>query len=222
MFRIKICGITNVADAEAVVQAGADAVGLNFYARSPRYVPRDSARGIVDAVGRRACKVGLFVNSPAGEIAEMFDDLGLDLVQLHGDENPDILRELAPRPVMKAFRIGPDGLRPVRHWLEACMRMSLFPQMVLFDAFQPGQYGATGQTTDWSLAREYRGKKNVPKLALAGGLKAENVAEAIQAVRPAAVDVAGGVELAPGRKDHERIREFVAAAQGAFAGVKTA
>ena len=222
MFRIKIGGLTSVDDAAAVVEAGADAIGLNFYARSPRFVPHDSARDIVRAIGPRACKVGLFVNSPAEEITEIYDELGLDLIQLHGDESPDILRELAPRPVMRAFRVGPDGLRPVRRWMEASLRMSLFPKLVLFDAYQPGQYGATGTTTDWSLARAYREKRGMPPLVLAGGLKGENVAEAIAAVGPAAVDVAGGVERAPGRKDHDRVREFVAAARAAFLLGKTA
>lgn len=219
MFRIKICGLTSVADAQAVVDAGGDAIGLNFYARSPRFVPHDTAREIVDAIGRRACKVGLFVNSPAEEVAEIFDDLRLDLIQLHGDEPPQILQQLAPRPVMKAFRIGPDGLAPVRDWLAQAVQLGTAPRLILFDAFQPGQYGGTGQTIDWSLARDFAKLKNMPPLVLAGGLKAENVGEAVVGARPAAVDVAGGVEISPGRKDHERIREFVTAAKSGFAAV---
>jgi phosphoribosylanthranilate isomerase len=217
MFQIKICGITNVADAEAAVEAGADAIGLNFYSASSRFVDRVVARSIVAAVGNRVCKVGVFVNAPVEEVMTSCDDLRLDLVQLHGDERPDVLRRLAPRPVMKAFRIGADGLAPVRHWFEVCQRMSLFPQRVLLDAFRPGQYGGTGQTTDWPMAAAYAQTPGLPPLVLAGGLTPANVAEAIRVVQPAAVDTAGGVESAPGRKDTTKMRDFIVAARAAWA-----
>jgi len=216
MFQIKICGITSAADAVAAVEAGADALGLNFYPQSSRFISRDVAREITAAVGARVSKVGLFVNSPAEEIVAAYDELGLDLIQLHGDERPELLRRLAPRPVMKAFRIGPEGLAPLRRWFDEGMRGGLIPQLTLLDAFQAGSYGGTGQTTDWPTAAAYATTRGVPPCVLAGGLTAENVAEAIAAVRPAAVDVAGGVESRPGVKDAVKMRAFVAAAKNAL------
>lgn len=217
MFRIKICGIKTVADAEAAIDAGADAIGLNFYAPSPRSIDRATAREIVKAVGDRVCKVGLFVNAPVDEIIATADELGLDLIQLHGDERAGHLRGLAPRPVMKALRLGPDGLASVRSWLDETMRSALFPQLLLLDGFKPGQYGGTGAVADWSQAAAYSRTSNVPPLVLAGGLTPENVGDAIRAVRPAAVDTAGGVESSPGVKDAAKMRAFVAAAKTAFA-----
>jgi phosphoribosylanthranilate isomerase len=217
MFTIKICGITNVDDAATTVAAGADAIGLNFYPPSPRYIDRARAKEIAAAVGSQVCKVGLFVNASVESICETYDDVGLDLIQLHGDERPEILRSLAPRPVMKAFRLGPDGLAPVRRWLEDAMRLSLSPRMVLLDAYQPGVYGGTGRTTEWPLAAVYAATSGMLPLVLAGGLTSENVGQAITTVRPKAVDTAGGVESEPGRKDAARVRAFVAAAKAGFA-----
>lgn len=217
MFQIKICGITNVADALAAVDAGADAVGLNFYSKSSRYIDRAQARTIVEAVGDRACKVGVFVNSPVADVISTADELKLDLIQLHGDEPPSVLRQLAPRKVMKAFRIGEEGLAPIRAWFETCTRMSLFPERVLIDAYRPGQYGGTGQTTDWPTAATYVRTPGLPPLVLAGGLTPANVAEAIRLVKPAAVDTAGGVESSPGVKDAAKMRDFILGARAALA-----
>lgn len=216
MFQIKICGLTSAADALAAVEAGADAIGFNFYPPSPRFISREMGREIAAAVGAKVCKVGLFVNASADEIISTYDDLGLDLIQLHGDERPDILRPLAPRPVMKAFRIGPDGLAPLRRWFDDAMRSALLPRMVLLDAYSAGQYGGTGLTTDWPSAAAYASTPGMPPCVLAGGLTAENVAEAIAAVRPAAIDTAGGVESRPGVKDAAKMRAFVNAAQKAW------
>lgn len=216
MFKIKICGIKNVADAVAAVEAGADAIGLNFYAPSPRSIDRAQAAAIVQAVGDRVCKVGLFVNAAVDEVRAAADELGLDLLQLHGDERADHLRGLAPRPVMKALRLGPDGLATVRNWLDDAMRSALFPQLLLLDGFKPGEYGGTGAVADWSQAALYARTPGVPPLVLAGGLTAENVGDAIRAVRPAAVDTAGGVETSPGVKDVAKMRAFVSAAKAAF------
>lgn len=220
MFQIKICGLTSAADAVAAVEAGADALGLNFYPKSPRFISRDAAREIVAAVGAKqgskVCKVGLFVNATADEILSAYDDLGLDLIQLHGDERPDLLRALAPRPVMKAFRIGPDGLAPLRRWFDDAMRGALIPRMVLLDAYSADRYGGTGLTTDWPSAAAYASTPGLPPCVLAGGLTAENVAEAIAAVRPAAIDTAGGVESRPGVKDAAKMQAFVAAARKAW------
>jgi len=216
MFQIKICGLTSAADAAAAVEAGADALGLNFYPQSPRFISRDVAREIVAAVGSKVCKVGLFGNSTAEEIISLYDELGLDLIQLHGDERPDILRTLAPRPVMKAFRIGPDGLAPLRRWFDDAMRSALIPRMVLLDAYSAGRYGGTGLTTDWPSAAAYAATPGMPPCVLAGGLTAENVAEAIAAVKPTAIDTAGGVESRPGVKDAAKMQAFVSAARKAW------
>jgi len=216
MFRIKICGITHLDDARAAARAGADAVGLNFYPRSPRYLPDDDARNLVAALPAGLLKVGLFVNSPAREIARRFDELPLDLIQLHGDEPPESLPELAGRPVLKAFRVGPGGLQAVLAYLERCRALNALPAGVLFDAATAGQYGGTGRTTDWNAARDYAAMPGLPPLVLAGGLTPENVAEAVRTVRPAAVDVAGGVESSPGRKDPAALAAFVRAARAAL------
>jgi phosphoribosylanthranilate isomerase len=220
MFQIKICGLTSAADAVAAVEAGADALGLNFYPQSPRFITREVAREIVAAVGEKygtkVCKVGLFVNATADEIVATYDDLGLDLIQLHGDERPDLLRALAPRPVMKAFRLGPDGLAPLRRWFDDAMRGALMPRLVLLDAYSAGRYGGTGITTDWPTAAAYAATPGLPPCVLAGGLTAENIAEAIGAVRPAAIDTAGGVESRPGIKDTAKMQAFVSAARKAW------
>jgi phosphoribosylanthranilate isomerase len=216
MFRIKICGITTPNDARAAIEAGADAIGLNFYPDSPRYIDRERARAIVDAVGNRVCKVGLFVNDRVDEVRTAYDELDLDLIQLHGDEPADYLRALAPRPVMKAFRVGPYKLVPLRKWFDEAMRSALIPQLVLIDAFQRDKFGGTGVVADWSQGAAYTSMPGLPPLVLAGGLKAENVGDAIATVRPAAIDTAGGVERSPGIKDHAKMRAFVDAARAAF------
>ncbi len=194
VFRIKICGITNVDDALATARAGADALGLNFYPCSPRCVSPEVARNIIAAVPAETVKVGLFVNSPAGEVCRSFDDLGLDLIQLHGDEPPEYLIQLGRRPVMRAFRIGTDGLRPVTEYLSRCRELGALPALTLLDSAVAGAYGGTGTTVNWKMAGQYVSAGDVPPLVLAGGLSPENVTEAICDVRPAAVDTASGVE----------------------------
>jgi len=224
MFRIKICGITNVDDALAAARAGADAVGLNFYPKSPRCVDADAADRIIASLPRETVKVGLFVNAPAQEVCRTFDRLGLDLIQLHGDEPPRYLAQLAGRPVMRAFRPGPDGLEPLERYLAHCRRLGCTPRLVLVDALVPGQYGGTGRLADWHLLRTYAGAAKAgpgPPLVLAGGLTPGNVAEAIAIVRPAAVDTASGVELGPGRKDPAAVEAFVRAARTAFESLRS-
>lgn len=216
MFRIKICGITCPEDAAAVAAAGADAVGLNFYAKSPRYVEPASARAIVDAVPAGVVKVGLFVNAPVEGVCRIVDRLGLDLVQLHGDEPPEYLAALGDRPVMRAFRLGPGGLGEIGEYLRRCEAAGCLPRLVLVDAFRPGKYGGTGETAEWWALADYRSSISSPPVVLAGGLTPENVREAIRTVRPAAVDTASGVESSPGRKDPARVAAFVRAAEEAF------
>jgi phosphoribosylanthranilate isomerase len=215
MFRIKICGITTTQDARAAAEAGADAIGLNFCSASARCIDLVTARSIVRSAPSLVAKVGVFVNEPVGRLIEMADALGLDFIQLHGDEPAGQLAELAPRGVIRAFRLG-DDFRPLLDYLQVCRELGHLPTAALLDAFAPGVYGGTGKTANWDKMRDFRQSADDVPVVLAGGLTPENVAAAIALVRPAAVDVASGVEMAPGRKDAVRMREFVAAARRAW------
>lgn len=220
MFRVKICGITNEEDARAAATAGADAVGLNFYQESPRFLSPASAEAVVRALPAEVVKVGLFVNSPAEAVIATFRALGLDLVQIHGDEPPEYLAAMGDRPVMRALRLGPLGLAPILEYLENCRRLGCLPRWVLIDAYRPGRYGGTGATCDWTVVQKYPAAPWHPPLVLAGGLTAENVAEAIHRVRPSAVDTAGGVETSPGKKDAGLVRQFIQNARRAFESLR--
>jgi phosphoribosylanthranilate isomerase len=217
-FKIKICGITNVTDALAAVDAGADAIGLNFYSGSKRCVSAAEAQQIVDVVGNRTDKIGVFVNESADHIRQMCRDTGLHLIQLHGDEPPEFLGLLnKDHDIIRARRLDEQGLSAIVDDLQACSDLSGFcPDAILVDAAASGQFGGTGRTVDWQQLVGHEPLFGVP-LILAGGLTAENVAEAIRIVRPQAVDVASGVESAPGKKDAAKMRGFVAAARAAFA-----
>jgi phosphoribosylanthranilate isomerase len=219
MFHIKICGITSVDDARMAARAGADALGLNFYPRSPRYIMPEQAQAIIEALPPEIVKVGLFVDAPAVEVCEVFDRLGLDLIQLHGAEPPDFLLRLGDRPVMRAFRIGSAGLDPLLGYLDECRQLGCLPRAVLLDAFVPGTPGGTGTLCDWAAAERYQQQQQEignPPMVLAGGLTAENVAEAIRATGARAVDTASGVESAPGRKDPAAVAAFIRAARSAI------
>lgn len=220
MFRIKICGVRSRQDVVAVAEAGADAIGFNFFPRSVRYIsPRDASQ-IGANVPRGIAKVGVFVDCPIGELREIAFRVGLHWIQLHGDETPDVLAKLRPLNCIKAFRIDARGLEPVREFLVACEKLKVTPSAVLLDASQNGEYGGTGQTFDWKIAAEYRNlMPDVPPLVLSGGLTPENVAKAVETVRPAAVDVASGVEDEPGKKSPTKIKLFVAAAKAAYEGI---
>lgn len=216
MFRIKICGITNRQDAVTAVAAGADAIGMNFYAASPRCCAADAADEISAAVPRDVCKVGVFVNATEAEIKAAAQRWSLDLVQLHGDEPVQLLRALRGIPVLRAFRVSGD-LAPAEDYLRQCHESCCLPRMALVDASQPGQYGGTGKTLDWHALANQRARLHGIPLVLAGGLTPGNVAWAIDTVRPWAVDTASGVEAAPGCKSASLVQEFVAAAKAAFA-----
>lgn len=216
MFRIKICGITNVDDAVAAARAGADAIGLNFYPSSPRFVSIGQAKMISSATPTNVLKVGLFVNASAKDIHSAMGQVGFNLIQLHGDEPPEFLAELTGLPVMRAFRLGLEDLAPVGRYLDRCGQLNATPRLVLLDASVRGQYGGTGQTADWGMAKHYHEMVGGPPLVLAGGLTAENVADAIQAVRPLAVDTSSGVETSPSKKDASLIERFVSEARAAF------
>lgn len=215
MFRIKICGLTQLADAASVADSGADAVGLNFYARSKRCVTLSTAQAIAAALPASVLKVGLFVNETPERIRDLAATVPLDVVQLHGDETLEDIQSLAGLQVMKAFRLGPGEVARVLEFVAACEAQQTPLSAVLVDAFHPGSYGGTGQPADWQAALELCSNLRVP-LILAGGLTAQNVAAAIAEVRPAGVDTASGVESAPGQKDAQLVRAFVTAAQHAF------
>jgi len=215
MFHIKICGITTVDDALMAAEAGADAIGLNFYPRSPRYVAPDVARRIADAVSGRVTRVGVMVDPTEEDLSLV--NVELDLIQLHGNE-PLALVDLLNRAVgvVKAFRIGPEGLRPVVAYLEELHRFGGLLRGVLFDACQPGQLGGSGKQADWTAIKGYPSQRWHPPFILAGGLTPDNVAIAIQTLHPAGVDTASGVERSPGRKDPLLVGRFVREARAAF------
>jgi phosphoribosylanthranilate isomerase len=215
MFTIKICGITRLQDALAT--AGADAVGLNFYTKSPRVITVDRAREIVAGLWSGITKVGVFVNAAPDDVCRVFDDVKLGLIQLHGDEPPEYLAQLGNRPVMKAFRTaGAEGLRAMLDYLAACRALGCLPRMVLLDSPSSQEFGGSGKLADWSLAREYQRIADLPPLVLAGGLQPNNVAEAIRATGVRSVDTASGVEWLPGLKSLPAIGEFIIAAKSAL------
>jgi phosphoribosylanthranilate isomerase len=217
LFRIKICGITSAADARVAAAAGADAIGINFYARSPRFVTRDVASEIAAALPTGVAKVGVFVNCAADEIAEIANAVGIDYVQLHGDEPPNLLTKLGDRLVIKALRCRDGGT--VLDYVTRCAEVGIRPAALLLDAHVAGQYGGTGAKLDWTALYELsKSLDNLP-IVLAGGLTADNVAAAITAARPHGVDVASGVESSPGKKDARLVERFVAEARRALAVV---
>lgn len=216
--KVKICGITNLDDALVAADAGADLLGFICYARSPRYVEASTARSIVAALeaafgaDRPKC-VGVFVNAQQGELDEALAAAGFDLLQLHGDEPPELLEHFGGR----AYK----AIRPATH-AEALIATQRYWKLgpgdgprILIDAFTPAAYGGTGAQADWNLAAGIA--LNYAGLLLAGGLTPDNVAEAVATVRPWGVDVASGVEQSPGRKDYAKVRAFIAAVRKAAA-----
>jgi len=200
MTKIKICGIKTINDAVTAMDAGADLIGFNFYPKSPRYVEVGMCRNIMSVVRQdgRAKSIGVFVNASVGEILATMETLGLNLAQLHGDETVEMLNQLDGK-VFKAFRGIPESVNGfVRSESPA----------FLVDASVKGVYGGSGVTADWNGAAELA--KKYP-LLLAGGLTPENVAEAVSRVKPWGVDVASGVESAPGEKDPSKMKAFVQA-----------
>ncbi|TWU28431.1 phosphoribosylanthranilate isomerase [Bythopirellula polymerisocia] len=221
MLRIKICGITRISDALDTVDAGADAIGLNFYPESKRYVTPATAQQIVAAVGDSVACVGVFVNSPASEVNSIAETLGLDWVQLHGNEPPEFLIQIGEKlKVLRVYRVGPEGMAPVIADLAACESAGKLPNAILIDSAVPGEYGGTGQkVSELFLARDKINSSDLFSslpVILAGGLTPENVAESILQSRPDGVDVASGVESAPGIKDPALIKSFVTEARQAL------
>ena len=216
---VKICGITDVATAAAVVAMAPDAIGLNFYAASPRCVSNAEAVQIGRRLPRGVTRVGVFVNHAVAEIEDLVNDCLLDQVQLHGDESPDQLAELQRRlpfvPLIRAWRMSGEGLSDLEEHLKACQTLKVSLAACLIDARVSGLYGGSGHTVAWeALARVYS-RGSWPPLILAGGLTPENAATAIRAVQPWGIDVASGVESQPAVKDIEQVRRFIAIARTA-------
>ena len=197
---IKICGITNLDDALAAVEAGADALGFNFYKPSPRYVTPQTAREIISKLPSETLTVGVFVNEPSPHsVEDLARNAGVTAIQLHGDESPDYCRDLKDRYVIKALAAGPDfdTHRTADYDVEA----------ILLDTKDDALRGGTGRVFDWSIAQKVR--RTVPKLFLAGGLSLQNIEDAIISVDPYGVDACSALEETPGKKNHERMRAFV-------------
>ena len=220
MFQVKICGVTTPEDARLAVEAGADAVGLNFYAKSSRYVPPAAARTIAEAIPAGVERVGVFVDTPQAEIVELAAALSLDWIQLHGDQGPEFGAGLPSGiPILRAYRMDESGLGKIAELMQLCVDAGRAPDAVLVDAHVKGQFGGTGKTADWQALQHWQEQPFKHPLVLAGGLTPENVAEAIRTVRPTAVDTASGVESSPGRKDPTKMHAFVEAAKTAFAAL---
>jgi phosphoribosylanthranilate isomerase len=232
MFRIKICGITNTRDAIAAVDAGADAIGLNFYEKSSRYVTEQQVGQIGEGMGRERAlavvPVGVFVNHSISALWRHWTRGGdRFVVQLHGDESPEFVASVKTAlaatyatddcQLIWAQRLGKLGLEELRGKLAECVDRGAAPDALLIDSAAPGSYGGTGTVLAWERLVGYESQLGGIPVILAGGLTPDNVAEAIRIVRPAAVDVASGVESSPGKKDPVKVRDFVAAANEAFA-----
>jgi phosphoribosylanthranilate isomerase len=210
MTLVKICGITNLADARHAIDCGADQLGFNFYEKSVRSVPLEDARKIVLALPVGCVTIGVFVNKKADEVLDIVDFVGLDGIQLHGDEDFEYSKELMRRTekfIIKAFRVSSQIV------VEDAKRMTV--PYTLLDAYSPNALGGTGMQFDWNIASDVSFLRP-ESLYLAGGLNPENVADAIRIVRPYAVDVASGVESSPGKKDPEKVAAFVRAVRQAI------
>lgn len=205
MIRIKICGVTTPDDARMVADAGADAVGLNFYPKSPRFVTASQAAALVRALPAFTAPVGVFVGMPLRQVCAIGFQLGLRGVQTY-DEQPPV-EDTFPFAHVPAFRVkDAAGLEHIRQFITAATALGKRPSAVLIDSHVEGQMGGTGHAAPWELLRGF--DPGVP-LILAGGLTPENVAEAITVVKPWGIDVASGVEFAPGKKDAEKVARFV-------------
>ncbi len=206
MTKVKICGITNLEDALVSAKFGADALGFNFYEKSPRYIAPKKAREIIEQLPQEILKVGVFVNESQDKIVKIAEIAKLDALQLHGEETPEFARELKQKTnleIIKAFRVSPDFAPEdvVQYEVDA----------ILLDAYSPKEHGGTGETFDWEIAKNVR--KIFPKMYLAGGLSQENVAGAIFRLKPFAVDVCSGIEKSKGKKDKVKLLDFITKAK---------
>ena len=202
MTKVKICGITNLEDALMSVKFGADALGFNFYEKSPRYITPERAREICAGLPQEVLKVGVFVNANLDKIIEIAVIVKLGAVQLHGDETPEFISEIKKRfsgEVIKALRVS-ENFKP-----EDVLQFNA--DAILLDAFSKNEYGGTGGTFDWEIARNVQAI--FPKMYLAGGLSVENVADAILKVKPFAIDACSLLEKEKGIKDTLKVKDFI-------------
>lgn len=209
----KICGVRDADTALRIAALKPSAIGLNFYEASQRYVAPSEARRIALAAAGAVPLIGVFVNADVAQMAEHARTLNLFGIQLHGDEPPEHIVELqARRPelrILRAFRVGAGGLAGVAEYLQACHQCGARVWAVLLDAHAAGHYGGSGQVAPWATIRAEYQTEQWPPLVLAGGLSCENIAAAIDEVQPWGVDVASGVESAPGVKDLARVAHFL-------------
>jgi phosphoribosylanthranilate isomerase len=210
--KVKVCGITNLSDAEVAVGCGAWAIGLVFHAASPRRCELQNAAAIGAALKRRTEVVGVFVNSPLDELVGIAESTGLTMLQLHGEEGPAFCEEARRRTGLKVIKAA-----RVRDAAQVRGLGAYHTDFHMLDSYRAGVHGGTGESFDWSLASEHRG---APPLILSGGINPDNARLAIAEVRPFAIDSSSGVESAPGRKDPERVRAlFEAVRETAPTGV---
>ena len=207
--RVKICGITNTEDAMAAIDAGADALGWNFFSGSKRFIPPQHAIAIIRALRQRVAHVAVMVNPTLDDAIALADSGTFAALQLHGSETAAFCDQLSARGIRfaKAIAVGTDDL------IGSISELST--DTVVLDSAAHGRFGGTGRPFPWQAARELRQRNPSLRVILAGGLKLENIGEAIRVVRPFGVDVTTGVEAAPGRKDHARLRAFIGAVQSA-------
>jgi len=208
MIQVKICGITNLKDALCAAENGVAAVGFIFHSPSPRCIDPLKATDIINELPDGLVKVGVFVNEAAEEVKRIYDDCRLDMIQLHGDESPEYCRHFPKSHVIKALELkNEDDLK----------KAALYSvDAILLDSRHAGLYGGTGKTMDWNLASQVS-----RPLILSGGLKEENVMDALQKVHPAALDINSGVESSPGKKDHAKIARIMRIIHDETAGGKT-
>ncbi len=198
--RVKVCGITNRADALECVKAGAHALGFIFFEKSPRYITPKDAQEIIKSLPPFVSKVGVFVNEDPKKIEQIKEYCQLDYIQLHGDEEVDIC-DLFKGISIKAFRVKDESIfKEIDHYVP-------YVQGILLDTWSKSEYGGTGKSFNWDLAKKAKETFQIP-LILAGGLSPENIKDAIDSVSPYGVDVSSGLEKFPGKKDHRLIKEF--------------
>jgi phosphoribosylanthranilate isomerase len=211
---VKICGLTRAQDAIACAAAGVDWIGLNFHPDSPRFVQPHRAAEILGALPSSICAVGVFVDRPASEVVDLCRRLGLKFVQLHGNESPEYLKSLGELKVIRAFRLGGSSdWAGVNDYLARAQVLGCPPEAILIDSYVDGRPGGTGATVGGDVLNSM---PPLPRVILAGGLTPANVAAKVEQFRPWMVDVASGVESAPGQKDPTLIASFVRAAKSAI------
>ncbi len=204
---VKICGITTADQASAIIDLGADALGINFWPKSKRYIALDAALPWLLEIAGTVPRVAVTVNASDDELHAIQDSGGIDFIQLHGDETPNRVRSLTQQGLVVFKAMGVKD----RAMLESAAAYD--SPTFLLDAYAPTEYGGSGETMDWSLGAEAVSQWPDRQIVLAGGLTADNVAEAIRQVRPAGVDVASGVEVSPGVKDLDLVKAFLEAAR---------